>query len=100
MGDNRQSRQKNRWKEKIIDIFGLPREVLLDLPRLVMLGNYRLIVENHRGLLEYTETMVRIRTARTEIKISGECLSLMYMIKEEIGLEGKFTCIELPGGEE
>jgi len=100
MGDHGQSKKKNRWKEKFIDIFGLPREVLLELPRLVMLGNCRLIVENHRGLLEYTEATVRIRTARAEIKISGERLNLMYMLKEEIGLEGKFTGIELPGGEE
>ncbi len=100
MGNNGASRQKKRWQEKIFDLFGLPRKVLLDLPRLVMLGNCRLIVENHRGLLEYTETVIRIRTARTELKISGENLSLMYMIKEEIGLEGKFTCIEWSGGEE
>lgn len=92
-------RGKKRWKAKLVDFFGLPREVVLDLPRLVMLGNSRMVVENHRGLLEYTEETVRIKTARdNEIKITGKDLNLLYMVKEELGLAGQFVRIDLPGG--
>ena len=57
-------RRRKPCKTLLVNFFGLPGEVLLDLPRLVMLGNNRMVVENHRGLLEYTEETVRIKTAQ------------------------------------
>ncbi|NLY88271.1 MAG: sporulation protein YqfC [Firmicutes bacterium] len=94
-------RRKKRYKTLLVNLFGLPREVLLDLPRLVMLGNSRMVVENHKGLLEYTEETVRIKTAHNgEIRITGRGLNLLYMVKEELGLAGRFLRIEWPGGEE
>jgi sporulation protein YqfC len=94
-------RGKKRYKRLLANFFGLPGEVLLDLPRLVMLGNSRLVVENHRGLLEYTEETVRIKTAQGgEIRVTGQGLNLLYMVKEELGLAGRFLRIDLPGGEE
>lgn len=94
-------RGKKRYKTLLVNFFGLPREVLLELPRLVMLGNSRMVVENHRGLLEYTEETVRIKTAQDgEIRVTGKGLNLLYMVKEELGLAGRFLRIDLPGGEE
>ena len=94
-------RGKKRYKRLLANFFGLPGEVLLDLPRLVMLGNSRLVVENHRGLLEYTEETVRIKTAQGgEIRVTGQGLNLLYMVKEELGLAGRFLRIDLSGGEE
>lgn len=95
------ARRKKRCQTLLVNFFGLPGEVLLDLPRLVMLGNNRMVVENHRGLLEYTEETVRIKTADSgEIRITGKGLNLLYMAKEELGLAGRFLRIDLPGGEE
>ncbi|HHU82724.1 MAG TPA: sporulation protein YqfC [Firmicutes bacterium] len=94
-------RRPKHYKTLLVNFFGLPREVLLDLPRLVMLGNSRMVVENHRGLLEYTEETVRIKTAHNgEIRVTGKGLNLLYMVKEELGLAGRFLRIDLPEGEE
>ncbi|NLZ44307.1 MAG: sporulation protein YqfC [Clostridia bacterium] len=94
-------RGKKHYKTLLVNSFDLPGEVLLDLPRLVMLGNSRMVVENHRGLLEYTEETVRIKTAHSgEIRVTGKGLNLLYMVKEELGLAGRFLRIDLPGGEE
>ena len=93
-------RRRRPCKTLLVNFFGLPGEVLLDLPRLVMLGNNRMVVENHRGLLEYTEETVRIKTAQNgEIRVTGKGLNLLYMAREELGLAGRFLRIDLPGGE-
>lgn len=88
-------RQRKDWFEKLINFFELPSDVLLDLPRLVMSGNEKLVIENHRGLLEYTNEIVRVDTTHGEICITGEDLNLVSIEQEEIWLEGRINRVEL-----
>jgi sporulation protein YqfC len=88
--------KRRDWFEKFINFFELPSEVLLDLPRLVMSGNEKLIIENHRGLLEYTNEIVRVETTHGEIRITGEDLNLVSIVQEEIWLEGRINRVEMP----
>lgn len=92
----RSSEQKERLLGKIADIFELPKDVILDLPRLIMTGNERLLIENHRGILVYSEENVRIKAAKGEIRITGRDLTLLEITKEEIWLEGRIEEIKLP----
>lgn len=81
---------------RVIEFFELPREVLQNLPRLVLNGRERLVIENHRGLTEYSDRMVRVRTAQGEIGVIGEDLNLTLIAREEIWVEGRISRIELP----
>lgn len=89
-------KQRKDWFGRLINFFELPSDVLLDLPRLVMSGNEKLVIENHRGLLEYTNETVRVYTACGEICIIGEDLNLVSIEQEEIWLEGRISRVELP----
>ena len=40
----------------------LPKEVVLDLPLVSMVGQDEVTVENHKGLLEYSAETIRIAT--------------------------------------
>ena len=37
-----------------------------------MSGNEKLVIENHRGLLEYTNETVRVRTAGVKFSLPGK----------------------------
>ncbi|MDR1568883.1 MAG: sporulation protein YqfC [Oscillospiraceae bacterium] len=73
--------------------FGLPEDVLLGLPRLVMHGNTSLSLENHKGVLEYTPTRIRLRTGIGTLTIQGEGMSLAQMGRHDMLLRGAIQSV-------
>lgn len=72
----------------------LPSEVVMDLPKLTMIGNLEVVIENHRGLLEYTPERVRVRYNKGTVVITGSNLRLEFLYREEIKVEGRLKDIE------
>ncbi len=66
----------------------IPQDIVLDLPRITMLGNKQLLVENHKGIIEYTPSLVRIKLTQGELFVHGENLSLGNLQAEQILVEG------------
>ena len=87
--------RKKNWRGTVADLFELPQEVLLNLPRLTLVGNMQLIVENHRGIIEYTEKRIRISAHSGEIIITGKDLTLKSLYREELFIEGEISALEL-----
>lgn len=81
----------HRRKTKLLMLAGLleiPEDIVLDLPRLTMLGNKQLLVENHKGIIEYSSTVVRIKLNQGTLVIHGETLTLGSLQIEQILVEG------------
>ena len=66
----------------------IPQDIILDLPRLTMLGNKQVLIENHKGIIEYTAALVRIKLSQGVILIHGEHLLLGNLQAEQILVEG------------
>lgn len=81
-------RKKGGFKEVIADFFELPHEVLLDLPRITLVGNVQLYIENHRGVIAYDENQVRLAVKGGEIVVSGEELHIKNLLEEELLIKG------------
>ena len=69
--------------------FELPQDVLMDLPRITMIGQLHVYIENHHGLAKFqdNELLIFLRTGSLQIK--GENFVLKTILPEEILLEGK-----------
>ncbi|HOB29234.1 MAG: sporulation protein YqfC [Dethiobacteria bacterium] len=76
------------FKEIVADFFELPYEVLLDLPRVTLVGNVQLYIENHRGVISYDENQVCLSVNNGEIIIRGEQLQIKNLREEELLLNG------------
>ncbi len=87
-----------RFRERFIDIFGLPAEVMLKLPIVMMVGGKSLILENHRGILEYSRERIRIRLVNGEVTITGYNLVIQSISNEEIQIKGEITGLSLNEG--
>ena len=81
-------KEKGGFKAIISDLFELPREVVLDLPRLTMVGNVQIYLENHRGVIAYDENQIRIGVNNGEIIIRGSNLQIKNLIAEELLIKG------------
>lgn len=85
---------RKKIKRSLADILDLPGEVTLDMPRIVMLGNLRIHIENHRGITEYTGDVVRVAFSAGEVKITGQNLVLRTLLLDEVSVEGQITGVE------
>lgn len=83
--------QRQRLQKKLANLLEIPDDIVLDLPRITLLGNMQMLIENHKGIIEYTGELVRIRLNRKELIISGIGLSLGNLQAEELIIEGEIT---------
>ena len=42
-------------KESIAELLEFPKDIMLDTSKVVMIGNLQIFIENHKGIIEYTE---------------------------------------------
>lgn len=84
---------KKQIKQQMSEFLEIPRDVILDLPRVVMLGGLQLSVENHRGILKYTSELVRINVKEGELVVRGKELKLRNVLPEEICVEGHIKSV-------
>lgn len=77
--------QMKNWLTKQID---LPVDVLMDLPRITLVGQVHIYIENHRGLLVFTDREVRLLLKQGQLLIKGQSFVIKTILPEELLLEG------------
>jgi len=81
-------------KKNIADALELPQDIVLDLPKITMVGNLQLCVENHKGIIEYTNNQIRIYTKLGILRVLGKNLLLKNIVLEEIVIVGEIKQVE------
>ena len=84
---------KKNVKKQFSDFLEIPGDVMLDLPKMTLVGNIKLYIENHRGIIEYSTERVRISVAEGEVAVTGESLLLRNVLPDEICVEGKIKSL-------
>ncbi len=87
-------KEKVSFKAIISDFFELPKEVVMDLPRMSMVGNVQIYLENHRGVIAYSENQVRVGVNNGEIIIKGQNLQIKNLLAEELLIKGIIEGVE------
>lgn len=85
---------KRRIKRQMSDMLEIPSDIIMDLPKIVLVGDLQLFIENHRGIVEYTAESVRINVGDYEVAVSGEDLLLRNILPDEICLEGRIKGLQ------
>jgi len=87
-------KNKKDIKEKLAEAFVLPKEIVLDLPKLTLTGNNQICIENYKGIIEYDSERIRINSAKGLIKILGKNLEINTITNEELFITGQISNIE------
>ncbi|MDR0405197.1 MAG: sporulation protein YqfC [Clostridiales bacterium] len=85
---------KKSKKERVTELLDLPKEVLLDTPKLTVYSDNQLTVENYGGILEYTDCYIRLKTAGKTIAVSGRGLELRAITDVDVLVEGSISRID------
>ena len=83
---------EKKFHGMVADMAGMPKDVVMGAPILTIVGQMELLVENYRGILEYTE--LRIQTRIGQIRIIGKNLMIEYYTNDEMKITGKVTEIK------
>lgn len=77
------------FRKYMTENLDLPKEIMLNLPLISLVGREEVIIENYRGILEYGEETVRLGTAEGILRIQGKGLCLKQLSAECMVVTGK-----------
>ena len=81
--------------ERAADLLDLPADDLAGLPRLELVGDRELRIENHRGILACGEEEIHVSGGAFLICVAGESLKLRVMTELELLITGRISGIRL-----
>ena len=81
--------------ERAAQAFDLPADALTGLPRIELVGDRELRMENHRGILAYGSQEIQISGGRLVVKVRGEDLELRAMNAGELLITGTLRGVDL-----
>ncbi|HLO04282.1 MAG TPA: sporulation protein YqfC [Symbiobacteriaceae bacterium] len=91
--------KKARLAAKVASMLELPGEILTNSCRVTLLGQERLVIENHRGLLVYTGRQILLQTPEGRLLITGENLNIGTIAPDQVSVDGPIRGLEyLDGG--
>ena len=85
---------KKNLKSRITDAAGMPKDVILGVPIISVIGQDEACIENYRGILEYTDKLIRIQTKLGKIHVTGKSLAIEHYNNDEMKITGHITVIE------
>lgn len=89
---------KKNLKYRITDAAGMPKDVILGVPIISVIGQNEACIENYRGILEYTDKLIRIQTKLGKIHVIGRGLHIEHYNNDEMKITGRITIIEFHEG--
>lgn len=89
----------NKVKENISQKLELPRDIILDLPKITVMGDNEIIIENHKGVILFDEKQVKINSGVGLISINGSNFEILFMGGSTLILSGGFRSIIYEGNE-
>lgn len=78
-------------------VVDLPKDLVLNLPRITLVGDLQLVIENHRGIEDFDGGYVRIALERGFVVIKGENLTLRSIHTDEIVVDGAIKALLFEG---
>lgn len=76
----------------------LPQDVVFDLPRMTLIGNMQLYIENHKGIIDFSPHHLHLKLSTGALVLSGEDLVIRTITAEEMFIEGLITNIRYERG--
>lgn len=83
------SEDKLRLQKAVREMIAMPKDTVLNLPRIILLGNLQCCVENHQGILQYTPGLVGLQAGAYRIYIEGQELVITSLTVDAIYVEGR-----------
>ena len=85
------SQVRENVKSNIVESLELPVDIMYGAVIVTAMGRNQVLVENYKGIIEYTQEKIRLQTKTCQVTIQGTRLVVEYYTNEEMKITG---CIQ------
>lgn len=84
----------DKFFNQLSEYYDLPEDVIINLPIINMAGNQKMVIENHEGIVQYTDSQISIKIKKSLLIVEGVELKILQYAKDEIMIKGKIITIK------
>lgn len=88
-----------KTRENIAETLDLPRDIMLNMPKIIVTGDNEIVIENHKGIVVFNETEVKVNSGVGLISVKGMSFEILFMGGSTITIGGKFKSVVYEGNE-
>ena len=86
---------KHNKAELLSERLDIPSDVSLGAAKIVIYGKRSVLVENHKGILNYSENEIVLNAKGMTVRILGEGIAISAMDKNDMLISGGILSVEL-----
>nr|WP_283809153.1 sporulation protein YqfC [Tumebacillus amylolyticus] len=76
------------------DMLDVPKDSVLNVPRITLIGGLQLYVENYRGIVEFRDDLLRLALTEGQLHVNGKELVIKQIFPTEVVIEGSISGIK------
>ena len=88
-------KQYRHWLDRLADQTDLPGEMDMGQTVVELAGDRRVLIEHHRGVIQYGHQQICVRVRYGTLLVAGEALELARMTKQQLVICGRIDRVEL-----
>ena len=77
-----------KLKEGLVESLELPKDLMYGAVLVSITGRQEMLIENYRGILEYTGNHISLQTKTCRLVIRGKNLNISYYTNQEMKITG------------
>ncbi|MCI8280409.1 MAG: sporulation protein [Lachnospiraceae bacterium] len=75
-------------KSNLVESLELPKDIMYGAVIVTATGKSEVLIENYKGILEYTNEKIRLQTKGCQVEVCGKCLLVEYYTNDEMKITG------------
>ena len=85
--------QLHRGNELVVESLKLPRDSVLGDSIITVTGNTEILIENYKGILQYSDELILLQGKNRKIELKGKRLNIVYYTNEDMKISGMIESI-------
>ena len=77
----------------MVESLKLPRDSVLGESIITVTGNTEILIENYKGILQYSDELILLQGKNRKIELKGKRLNIVYYTNEDMKISGMIESI-------
>ena len=87
--------EKFEKAELLSEKLDIPADISVGAAKLSIFGKNRVLIENHKGILHYSENEILLNAKGMTVRILGDGIAISAMDKKDMLITGRILSVEL-----
>lgn len=87
-------KKRESISKAVADFLEIPKDIVLDLPKVTIVGQNELYLDNHKGIIEYSLNRLRINLSRGFLEVEGRGLEIGVLMPDEMKIIGEIRSVK------